>query len=114
MFRQGDVLLVPVKGIPTNYKKLVTKGAIILALGEVTGHSHALTAATWLVDACADIAETRAFATGAMIDRPLYVEVVEDTTLTHQEHDTLAIPVGIYRVIRQREYSPEEIRNVAD
>ena len=39
--------------------------------------------------------------------------------LRHDEHGTQAIPAGDYRggatgKVRQREYSPEEIRNVAD
>lgn len=40
--------------------------------------------------------------------------------LQHDEHATQAIPAGFYRgagaggTVRQREYSPEEIRNVAD
>ena len=34
--------------------------------------------------------------------------------LVHDEHDTLTIAPGAYKVIRQREYHPEEIRNVAD
>jgi hypothetical protein len=35
-------------------------------------------------------------------------------TLEHQEHDPIVIPPGAYRVIRQREYAPEDIRNIAD
>jgi len=40
--------------------------------------------------------------------------------LTHDEHATQAIPAGFYRgggakgTVHQREYSPEEIRRVAD
>jgi hypothetical protein len=34
--------------------------------------------------------------------------------LDHEEHNPVAIPDGEHRIIRQREYSPEAIRNVAD
>ena len=34
--------------------------------------------------------------------------------LEHDEHETIQLPPGDYRIIRQREYSPEAIRNVAD
>jgi hypothetical protein len=34
--------------------------------------------------------------------------------LQHAEHATQTIEPGVYRVVRQREYSPEEIRRVAD
>lgn len=36
------------------------------------------------------------------------------TLLDHEEHNPVAIPSGDHRIVRQREYSPEEIRNVAD
>jgi hypothetical protein len=38
----------------------------------------------------------------------------EFALLKHDEHATQAVPAGTYRNIRQREYSPEEIRRVAD
>jgi hypothetical protein len=44
----------------------------------------------------------------------LMVEGDAPVALEHDEHDTIAIPPGNYKVIRQREYSPEAIRNVAD
>jgi hypothetical protein len=31
-----------------------------------------------------------------------------------QEHSTVQISPGIYQIIRQREYSPEAIRTIAD
>jgi hypothetical protein len=34
--------------------------------------------------------------------------------LQHQEHATQAIPDDNYRLVKQREFSPESIRNVAD
>ena len=34
--------------------------------------------------------------------------------VVHDEHATIALPPGKYRITRQREYSPEAIRNVAD
>ena len=35
-------------------------------------------------------------------------------SLEHQEHTAIPVPPGIYEGIRQREYSPASIRNVAD
>jgi hypothetical protein len=35
-------------------------------------------------------------------------------TLTHEEHAPVTLTTGYYRVWRQREYSPEEIRVVRD
>jgi hypothetical protein len=38
----------------------------------------------------------------------------EPAALEHDEHDTITLPPGSYRIVRQREYAPEEIRYVAD
>jgi hypothetical protein len=34
--------------------------------------------------------------------------------LTHDEHAPIPLPAGAYRVVRQREYTPEQVRDVAD
>lgn len=103
-------------------------GRIILAWGEVTGHMHeVLTAETSLpptMDAAQFFTDP---ATGA---RTLLL--IEPAVLRHQEHapialdprnpqqvrqgDVLLTPIGggAWQVTRQREYSPEAIRNVAD
>ena len=104
MFRQGDVLIVPVAKIPGDLQPVNReKGRVILAHGEVTGHAHA-------------IKDKRA----ALFRDPklaaIFMHVSGDSpvALEHDEHDTIQVPPGDYRVIRQREYHPEEIRNVAD
>lgn len=104
MFRQGDVLVVPVAELPKGMKPVERDaGRVILAYGEVTGHAHA-------------IKDKRA----ALFSDPklaaIFMHVSGDApvALEHDEHSTIAIPPGNYRVIRQREYSPEAIRNVAD
>lgn len=100
--RQGDVLLTRVKGErPSGLTKVPAEhGRTVLAHGEVTGHAHTLPAE----DATLFGPSEDAF----------WLTVERDSELTHQEHAAIAIPAGTYRVTRQREYSPEEIRNVAD
>ena len=101
MFRQGDVLLVRVDGRPEKCTKVKREqGRVILAHGEVTGHAHAIR------DKGADLFQA---ATG---ERFLVMQA--DGSLTHEEHGTIPLAAGTYQVIRQREYSPEEIRHVAD
>jgi hypothetical protein len=34
--------------------------------------------------------------------------------LTHEEHAPIPLPAGAYRVVRQREYTSEQVRDVAD
>lgn len=98
MYRQGDVLVMRIYRMPDGVKK---QKKCMLALGEVTGHAHQIQEAAFLwVDS----------------DGTKYVEVYgEEATLTHEEHGSITLPgPAIYRVIQQREYTPQEIRNVAD
>lgn len=104
MYRQGDVLIVSVKSIPHTVDPVDREnGRVVLAHGEVTGHAHA-------------IKDQRAALFRDLKLGAIFMNVGGDApvALEHDEHDTIAIPPGNYQVIRQREYSPEAIRNVAD
>ncbi len=98
IYRQGDVLLVPVTSVPEGLKSDRPQKCI-LAYGEVTGHHHSIDAdaADWWKDG-----------------EQQYVSVKEPTTLDHQEHGPCELEARPYKVVRQREYTPEAIRNVAD
>jgi hypothetical protein len=101
LYRQGDVLIVPIKNIPKN--KLKRTKRCTLALGEVTGHHHTIHAgAVGYADDELSLAK--------------FVEVTDSNggALTHQEHDTIVLPEGQYRVIGQVEYTPERLARVAD
>ncbi len=103
MFRQGDILLIPVSD--SSAQEGLTpvpreKGRVVLAHGEATGHTHAILAPDAVL-----------FDNGKGV-RILAVESEAD--LVHEEHATIRLPKGFYEVRRQREYSPEAIRNVAD
>lgn len=103
-FRQGDVLIERVAEIPAGLTEVpLDKGRVILAYGEVTGHAHAVVGDVEFL--AADVEE--------MQERFLRV-LEEGAEVVHDEHDTIALPPGDYRVLRQREYSPEAIRTVAD
>ena len=47
-----------------------------------------------------------------MADRFLVVQ--EECELVHDEHDTLTIPPGVYKLPAQREYTPAAPQRVAD
>jgi hypothetical protein len=98
LYRHGDLLVKKVDAIPEGARAL---HHLVLAEGEVTGHSHRIAErdAAVLYDA----------------DFELYFEVRHDrATLVHQEHGPIELPRGLYRAWRQREYSPREIRYVRD
>lgn len=107
LYRQGDVLVIPVDTIPTDGTKPVGRehGKVILAHGEVTGHHHAI------VDDDADLVTTEQ---ADELRMWLNITASGPVALTHQEHDTIMLPPGQYEVRRQREYTPERIVPVLD
>ncbi len=99
LFRQGDVLIRRINALPKQRSKKRVNG--ILAYGEVTGHSHRI--------------EDLAKAELLEIDSNVYLRVSEEgVRIIHDEHSPVVLPAGNYEVEIQREYAPEEIRNVAD
>lgn len=101
-YRQGDVLIERVDNIDKKQVMAREDGRVILAHGEVTGHAHAITDKNVTQFSTDESGVTEMEIKKAM------------ALLKHEEHGTIKIPSGNYRVIRQREYSPEAIRNVAD
>jgi hypothetical protein len=104
MYRQGDVLIVRVRSIPESLEPVAREnGRVVLAHGEATGHAHA-------------ILDERAVLFRDAKRRALFMDVSGEApvALEHDEHETINVPPGKYRVIRQREYTPETIRDVAD
>ncbi len=100
------MLIERVKSVPSTATKQTPSARITLALGEATGHHHDLCVTT------ADPADW--WKQGEGLAEEKFIEVSKPAEITHQEHATIRIPAGTYRVTRQREYSPEAIRNVAD
>jgi hypothetical protein len=97
-YRHGDVLIEEVTSLPKVCEKL---SHTILAHGEVTGHCHRIRES-----AEADLYATR---------EGFYLHVRgRAVSVIHEEHTPLTLQSGYYRVWRQREYSPQEIRVVRD
>lgn len=105
--RQGDVLINPVSSAPSNLKPVARENKkVILAHGEVTGHHHAL-------------AEPGVEMLRGDTDAERFLNVPDGgAPLTHQEHGTIPVretsKTGPRQVVRQREYSDELSRRVAD
>jgi hypothetical protein len=98
LYRHGDLLVKSVESVPSDARQL---HHLVLAQGELTGHSHR-------------IAERDA---ATLFESPagLFVIVTaEKASLVHQEHGPIELPKGTYQVWRQREYTPAEIRTVRD
>lgn len=105
--RQGDLLIESVGVIPQDLTRVAREGGrVILARGEATGHHHAVAEPDVELFAPGEASEAA--------DRFLRVGP-KGANLVHEEHATIALPPGEYRVSRQREYQPAELpRYVAD
>ena len=107
IIRQGDVLLLPIapaaprKGIPVPAEN----GRVVLAHGEVTGHHHSFR-----------LSETVSLFREDGSGSGLFLTVtgLAPAELEHQEHTTLLVPPGSYRVIRQRTATAGVARRVED
>ena len=105
MFRQGDVLIVPVS--PEAMPQCVTaprdeRGRLVLARGEATGHAHVVGGPGLQLLAERDDPDS------------LWLDVPSHGRVTHEEHGPISLPAGRYQVVRQREYLPGTWRMVAD
>jgi hypothetical protein len=108
VYRQGDVLIVPLaeEAVPSHVAAAPReprdgRGRLVLALGEVTGHAHAVVGPGELVR------EQGPFG-------PALLHLPQGGRVVHEEHGPIALPKGWFRVIRQREYVPGSVRIVAD
>jgi hypothetical protein len=110
MAAQGDFLIVRVNDIPDNLVPLEsTNGKIVVAHSE-TGHNHVMVAD-----------KVEAYRDQNVSDADLYemfLLVREPTVIEHQRsydtHEELLVSEGNYKILRQREYTPEGFRRAAD
>lgn len=99
--RQGDVLVRAVESIPKDTTDIPREnGKIVLAHGEVTGHSHAIAS------------ESARFVVNEQALR--FLDLDKRSALRHEEHREIRLPAGQYEVTIQREFDGEYTRNVAD
>lgn len=89
-YRQGDLLFVEVSRVPETARKL---GHSIVQEGEATGHAHQFVGDVAVLYEDGDVK---------------FLEALHDTPVSHEEHATITLPKGFYKVVRQREYTPPE------
>jgi hypothetical protein len=130
-YRQGDVLLIRVDSLPTGLREIPRdRGRVVLAYGETTGHAHAIEApsvrffgwqpagAVGSKEAAREVifnSEAEVIFDGArpVAARPVpapaptdrYLDVPVPAKLNHEEHGSIDIAPGKYRVVQQREYA---------
>lgn len=98
MWRHGDVIIERAEAIPPGARH---QQNTVLAYGESTGHSHRIEtpekAQQWL-----------------MPNGERFLKIFETTRVIHEEHHAITLEPGIYRVWKQREYTPQRIIQVRD
>lgn len=98
IYRHGDVLISAIETLPAEAKP---REGLILARGEVTGHAHRI--------------ETDGKAELFQAGQQLFLRVLGCAAkVVHEEHQPIELPIGTYRVWRQREYDPKQDLTVMD
>ena len=106
LIRQGDLLLVPISGLP-EWARVFGSGRLVLAEGEATGHSHVVDDERASLHRHRDRWSPPARYLSVVGDEPVF--------LVHEEHDRLRVAPGVYEVRGQREYEPQgRFRRVSD
>ena len=103
-YRHGDLLFIRIAAMPAGavpQGRTDGRGGQIAAYGEATGHAHRVYDAERLIVEASGLVE-QYFAAGA------------GAYLDHEDHGIIPLPAGDYRVIIQRVYAPDAIRNVVD
>jgi len=93
MSRQGDIWFEAVDKIPS--KGLKKKTDAILAYGEVTGHSHAVTTP---ISDCESYVDEKG---------DIYIRSENEIVVGHDEHNVIDLPANQWVCVsRQREFDP--------
>jgi hypothetical protein len=102
LYAQGDIILELVEDLtPLSLLPRDPDGAVVLARGELTGHRHAFYGR--------GVALFRDDALARDVPAGLYVGHVKvsapSADLRHEEHATISLPAGTYRIRRQQEWA---------
>jgi hypothetical protein len=104
LYFQGDLCIESVVDVALDGAQtvpLARDGALVLAEGEASGHRHAFYGdgvSLFRADALARDVAAELYIGHLRID-------VDAAELRHEEHDSIMLPKGLYRVRRQREYA---------
>src|SRR3990167_6351737 len=101
--QQGDVLLEKITTLPMEVKqKKADKRGFVFAEGEHTGHYHAV--------------EEEDGVEFYELNGTLFLKTEKEVDLTNQEHNTITIEPGIYKIgrVREMDYTSLMERTVAD
>lgn len=101
---QGDIPFFPYTGKVTGTKAKHT-GSVVLALGEKTGHKHVIS-----------VIDHNDMQAWKQLEGGWIITLKSEGTVTHNQHGTIVVAPGTYRVGQEREYDyfQEVARKVID
>lgn len=105
---QGDIMIVKVSELPDQDKlvEVAPEGDAIIVTHSETGHHHVMERDNVTMFECKDN------------ELECFLQVHRHATLQHlrsyDTHEAIIFEPGVYKVHRQREYTPEGYRRVAD
>ena len=104
-YRQGDLLIVEADEIPKGAKP---KKSNIIVEGEATGHAHRLQNGQILISKEKD--------PGFSFEEheTMWIKALKGAKIVHEEHGLINLEVGLYMIVRQREWDEEKERLVLD
>lgn len=88
--RHGDIGFIPLE--KSEGKIVEHKGSFVVGYGETTGHKHVLT-----VKRPEDMVIKKDSVGN------YYFELLKEGKLTHEEHKTIVLPIGIYKKFQEEE-----------
>ena len=117
MYRHGDLLIQKINAMPPSAFPIPKQKThnfptgSTLAEGEISGHKHQLIGNGQVYVGMYYINRPRdppnAFLTHSINDiNELWFKADDDLEIVHEEHKTLEIPKGIYKVTKEQEFNP--------
>ena len=103
---QGDMLITKITDLPDDLIPAKSENGVFVCAHSETGHNH--------------VVEADGVKAFNAANDPFVMYLVVDNTakLEHlrsfDTHSPISIPPGVYRINRQREYTPEGFRRAAD
>jgi hypothetical protein len=107
---QGDVLFIKVDDIPDGLEKFDAENGVYIVAHSETGHNHVMVADRVQAYKKPNETEVNLYEMFLNVSGPTEVKHLR----SFDTHESFILPEGNWRVIRQREYTPEGYRRAAD
>lgn len=112
MAAQGDFIIMRVDAMPEGVELVeigAENGKIVVAHSE-TGHNHVMEARNVSAFKQKDTKDVDLYEMFLLVKEPTAIQHMR----SHDTHAPILVDAGIYKIKRQREYTPEGFRRAAD